>query len=113
MANCCTTIISCRTRKKHAAIRSCPAYRGPAPSILCWTSDMSTVFKPDETFRGDFNYANSLAAIRRFPLPFPEDNYMYSVNIEPHVAGPAGSVTEFAFDVDEHYVAECRERALV
>jgi hypothetical protein len=36
---------------------------------------------------------------------------MYSVNIEPHLPGPRGSVTEFAFDVDEHYVAECRERA--
>jgi len=38
---------------------------------------------------------------------------MYSVNIEPHLPGPKGSVTEFAFDVDEHYVAECRERAIV
>jgi hypothetical protein len=38
---------------------------------------------------------------------------MYSVNIEPHTAGPPGSVTEFAIDIDEHYVAECRERALV
>jgi len=74
---------------------------------------MSAVFKPDETFRGDFRYSNSPAAIRRFPLPFPEDNYMYSVNLEPHVPGPKGAVTEFAIDVDEHYVAECRERALV
>jgi hypothetical protein len=74
---------------------------------------MSAAFKPDETFRGDFRYSNSPAAIRRFPLPFPEDNYMYSVNLEPHVPGPKGSVTEFAIDVDEHYVAECRERALV
>ena len=74
---------------------------------------MSTVFKPHETFRGDFTYRNSAHAIRRFPLPFPEDNYMYSVNIEPHTPGPCGSVLEFAFDVDEHYVAECRERALV
>ncbi len=38
---------------------------------------------------------------------------MYSVNIEPHLPGPRGSVTEFAFDVDEHYVAECRERGIV
>ncbi len=74
---------------------------------------MSAVFKPDETFRGDFRYSNSPAAIRRFPLPFPEDTYMYSVNLEPHVPGPKGAVTEFAIDVDEHYVAECRERALV
>src|SRR5271156_5119533 len=74
---------------------------------------MSSVFKLDETFRGDFNYRNSLPAIRRFPLPFAEDTYMYSVNIEPHLPGPVGSVTEFAFDVDEHYIAECRERELV
>ncbi|MFI4890504.1 MAG: heme-dependent oxidative N-demethylase family protein [Steroidobacterales bacterium] len=74
---------------------------------------MSAVFKPDETFRGDFTFRNSLEAIRRFPLPFPEDNYMYSVNIEPHTPGPKGAVTEFAIDVDEHYVAECKERALV
>ena len=38
---------------------------------------------------------------------------MYSVNIEPHLPGPKGSVVEFAFDVDEHYIAECRERELV
>ena len=74
---------------------------------------MSAVFKPDETFRNDFTYSNSVRAIRRFPLPFAADQYMYSVNIEPHLPGPRGSVTEFAFDVDEHYVAECRERELV
>ena len=74
---------------------------------------MSAVFKPNETFRDDFGFANSPQAIRRFPLPFAEDTYMYSVNIEPHLPGPKGSVTEFAFDVDEHYVAECRERAIV
>jgi hypothetical protein len=38
---------------------------------------------------------------------------MYAVNIEPHVKGPMGSATEFAIDVDEHYVAEMEERALV
>lgn len=74
---------------------------------------MSTVFKPDESFRDDFTFRNSPQAIRRFPLPFPEDEYMYSVNIEPHLPGPPGSVTEFAIDIDEHYVAECKERAIV
>jgi hypothetical protein len=74
---------------------------------------MSAVFKPDETFRDDFTYRNSPQAIRRFPLPFPEDKYMYSVNIEAHTAGLEGSHVQFAFDVDEHYVAECRERAIV
>jgi len=74
---------------------------------------MSAVFKPDETFRNDFTFRNSAQAIRRFPFPFAEDEYMYSVNIEPHAPGPKGSVVEFPFDVDEHYVAECRERELV
>ena len=74
---------------------------------------MNSVFKPEESFRDDFTFRNSERAIRRYPLPFAEDEYMYSVNIEPHLPGPAGSVTEFAFDVDEHYVAECHERELV
>jgi dimethylamine monooxygenase subunit A len=74
---------------------------------------MSAVFSLDETFRNDYRYRNSPQAIRRFPLPFTQDEYMYSVNIEPHVPGPVGSVVQCAFDVDEHYVAECRERALV
>lgn len=74
---------------------------------------METIFKQDETYRGDFVYSNSPAAIRRFPFPFAEDRYMYSVNIEPHAAGPAGSVTEHPFDIDEHYLGECREHALV
>ena len=60
------------------------------------------VFKPHETFRDDFSYRNSPEAIRRFPLPFPEDSYMYSVNIEPHLPGPPGSVVEFAFDIDDN-----------
>ena len=74
---------------------------------------MSAVFKPHATFRNDFTFRNTPEAIRRFPLPFPEDKYMYSVNIEPHAPGAKGSVVEFAFDVDEHYVAECREREIV
>ena len=74
---------------------------------------MSVVFKPDETFRDDFVYGNSQHGIRRFPLPFAEDEYMYSVNIEMHTPGPKGAVTEFAIDVDEHYIAECKDRELV
>src|SRR6185436_16950347 len=71
---------------------------------------MNIEFK-QESFRDDFRYRNSPAAIRRFPFPFAEDSYMYSVNIEPHTPGPRGTSYEFAVDVDEHYVAECRERA--
>ena len=67
----------------------------------------------DETFRGDFTYRNSPAAIRRFPFPFDRDAYMYAVNVEAHAPGRAGSVFEHAFDVDEHYVSEMRDRALV
>jgi dimethylamine monooxygenase subunit A len=73
---------------------------------------MGLTFK-NETFRDDFTFSNSPAGIRRFPFPFHEDKYMYAVNIEPHVPGPEGSVYEFPFDIDEHYVSEMRDRALV
>ena len=66
----------------------------------------------DETFRDDFVYFNSPWAIDRFPFPFDKDSYMYAVNMEPHTNGRVGSVYEKSFDVDEHYVAEMRERAL-
>jgi hypothetical protein len=73
---------------------------------------MVLAFK-NETFRDDFTFSNSPASIKRFPFPFHEDKYMYAVNIEPHVAGPKGSVYEFPIDIDEHYVSEMRDRALV
>lgn len=71
---------------------------------------MSLAFKK-ETFRDDYTYRNSPEAIKRFPFPFAEDTYMYSVNIEPHTKGAPGSVVENAFDIDEHYVAECEDKA--
>ena len=74
---------------------------------------MNLRFKPDETFRDDFTFANSDQAILRFPFPFAEDRYMYGVNIEPHVRAGPSAAYEHVFDVDEHYIAECRERALV
>jgi hypothetical protein len=73
---------------------------------------MSLTFKT-ETFRDDFTFSNSPHAIRRFPFPFHEDKYMYAVNIEPHTPGEPGSSYEFAIDVDEHYVAEMKDRELV
>lgn len=73
---------------------------------------MVLAFK-SETFREDFTFANSAAAIQRFPFPFSEDEYRYTVNIEPHLPGPRGSVYEFPIDIDEHYVSEMRERAIV
>ncbi|HML28587.1 MAG TPA: DUF3445 domain-containing protein [Hyphomicrobium sp.] len=73
---------------------------------------MALTFR-DETFRDDFTYKNSPETIRRFPFPYVEDKYRYSVNIEPHTPGPKGSVYEFPFDIDEHYVSEMRDRAMV
>ena len=73
---------------------------------------MALSFK-QETFRDDFSFRNSPGAVRRFPFPFDRDEYMYSVNIEPHVLGPKGSVFEHPIDIDEHYVGEMRDRALV
>ncbi len=74
---------------------------------------MNMQFK-QETFRDDYTYTNSAEAIRRFPFPFAEDEYMYSVNIEMHGEGTGapGSVFEHAIDVDEHYVAECEDRRI-
>ena len=74
---------------------------------------MTILFKPEETFRDDFTFSNSDEAILRFPFPFAEDRYMYAVNVEPHVRSGPSPAYEHVFDVDEHYVAECRERALV
>jgi hypothetical protein len=65
------------------------------------------------TFRDDFTFFNSPESIRRFPFPFWEDKYMYSVNIEPHTQGPKGSVSEFPIDINEHYVSEMADRAIV
>ncbi|SHE40092.1 Protein of unknown function [Lampropedia hyalina DSM 16112] len=75
---------------------------------------MTLEFAPSiETFRDDFSYRNSPRAIARFPLPFPEDRYMYSVNMEPATSRDPGSVFEHLFDIDEHYRSEMAERALV
>ena len=70
--------------------------------------------KPAQTFREDFTYTNSSKAVERFPFPFPDDNYMYSVNIEKHdLPGEKGSVYEHLFDIDEHYLSEMAERRQV
>ena len=55
---------------------------------------MPTTLKPVERYREAFSFANSAEAIRRFPFPFPEDRYQYSVNIEPAVPREPGSVFE-------------------
>ncbi len=66
-----------------------------------------------ESYRAPYRHASSDAGVLRFPFPFPEDGYMYSVNIEPHRRGGPTAAFANAFDIDEHYVGECRERALV
>jgi dimethylamine monooxygenase subunit A len=73
---------------------------------------MNITFKK-ETFRGDFTFKNSPETIRRYPFPFNEDSYMYSVNMEPHVRGAPGTAFDSLIDVDEHYVSEMHDRALV
>lgn len=74
---------------------------------------MRSIYKTDEVFRDGFNYANSDEAILRFPFPFPEDAYMYSVNMEPHVKGGETVAYDHLIDIDEHYVSEMKERAMV
>ena len=74
---------------------------------------MNITFKK-ETFRDDFTFRNSPETIRRFPFPFNEDKYMYSVNMEPHVsAGPDNHPYNKLIDIDEHFVAEMEDRAKV
>lgn len=74
---------------------------------------MTITFKT-ETFRDDYTFRNSPETIRRFPFPFNEDKYMYSVNMEPHVAaGPENHPYNKLIDVDEHFVAEMQDRAKV
>lgn len=71
-----------------------------------------TGFKTDETYtpEGAYTYANSREGVRHLPFPFPDDEYMYSMNLEPHVPAGDGAMRA-AFDIDEHYVSECRHRA--
>jgi hypothetical protein len=74
---------------------------------------MAVTLNPLQSFRDDFTYRNSPTGIARFPFPFPEDTYMYSVNIEPATPRAPGSIFEHWFDIDEHYRSEMAERALV
>jgi hypothetical protein len=74
---------------------------------------MTKLYPTLDAFRGKFAFRNSDEAILRFPFPFPEDRYMYSVNMEPHVREGPTAAYRTVFDVDEHYVAECREREIV
>lgn len=74
---------------------------------------MNINFHQTETFRDDFTFHNSDDAIRRFPFPFDRDNYMYSVNMQPHDGRGICPAYRATFDIDEHYIAECNERSLV
>lgn len=72
---------------------------------------MSIVFNTTETYRDGYTFKNSKESIRRFPFPFFEDKYEYTMNLEPHVRVPGG-VYEANFDIDEHYISEMKERAI-
>ncbi|MGH8377056.1 MAG: heme-dependent oxidative N-demethylase subunit alpha family protein, partial [Pseudomonas sp.] len=74
---------------------------------------MTIQSSPVQSYRDDFSFRNSPAAIRRFPFPFTEDSYLYSVNIEPATSRDPGSIYQHGFDIDEHYRSEMAERALV
>lgn len=67
----------------------------------------------EESFRDDFTFRNSPETVLRAPFPFDEDSYMYAVNMESHLEGRAGTAFAEPIDVDEHYVAEMHDRALV
>ncbi|MDP9940236.1 heme-dependent oxidative N-demethylase family protein [Ectopseudomonas alcaliphila] len=71
---------------------------------------MTLTFNPLESYREDFSFRNSVDAIQRFPFPFPDDQYLYSVNLEPATSRDPGSVFEHCFDIDEHYRSEMAER---
>jgi hypothetical protein len=70
----------------------------------------SPVFNAPQSFRGDYSFRNSAAAIARFPFPFTSDAFMYSMNLQPHIRTTT-PVFEAAFDIDEHYLSEHAERA--
>ena len=67
----------------------------------------------EETYRDDFTFKNSPETVKRAPFPFDKDSYMYAVNMELHRDGKSGTAFEEPIDVDEHYVAEMKDRALV
>lgn len=66
-----------------------------------------------ESFRDYYTFRNSASNIRRFPFPFDRDDYMYAVNIEPHLKGSRGTSLDHLIDVDEHYIAEMEDKAIV
>lgn len=67
----------------------------------------------DGTYRDDFSFKNSPESVLRAPFPFDKDEYMYAVNMELHKDGRKGTAYEQPIDMDEHYLAEMRDRALV
>ena len=62
---------------------------------------MNIPFRTDGSFRDDYRFSNRDDTVLRFPFPFAEDQYMYSVNIEPHVPSDTMPAFAHAFDIDE------------
>lgn len=70
-------------------------------------------FRTAGSYRVPYNLENTTATVLRFPFPFPEDRYMYSMNVEPHVREGEVDSLRRTFDVDEHYIVECQEKARI
>lgn len=68
-------------------------------------------FTTDNRFKPPYRLRQSATAIARYPFPFPADQYSISVNLEPHRPGGFSPALDARFDLDEHYLAECADRA--
>ena len=78
------------------------------------TMTMTAIEFRDETFRDDFTFRNSPAGIRALPVPVPRGQlHVRGQHRAAHARAASGSAYEHPIDVDEHYVAEMRDRALV
>jgi hypothetical protein len=64
-------------------------FAGPGMCCSMLTEYMYSSFSNGNGKRRIASGSNSPEAIRRFPFPFEKDEYMYSVNIEQHMPGPA------------------------
>lgn len=74
---------------------------------------MDIPFNTTTHYQAPYRFENTPETILRFPFPFGVDQYMYSMNIEPHGRGGETPALRHTFDIDEHYVAECTEKARI
>lgn len=75
--------------------------------------DSATRFiKAAQSMRDTYTFSNSAIAIARFPYPWQEDTFAYSVNVVDHPSSDSNSVFKHNFDIDEHYLSEIEEKNL-